>query len=594
MKKQPIISGKVIERAYEEYRGEAFLVNRRYQRKLVWGQEEKMAFVDSIVKGYPIPLFLFSKATYKGNERYEIIDGMQRLNAIFSYIENAFPNEQGEYFDLQTTALTKNLEETNILTQRKPVMDREKCVKLVSYELPFSIYEENDSKTIDEVFRRINANGQHLSRQEIRQAGAIGEFAQLVRQLSTVIRGDVSHEDILLLPQINEISIGKDINGKGIDPAGVFWVRENIITKEDLRQSMDEEVIADLIAGMTIKPIPPSRLSTLDSYYGFKSEDVDVSDRRIEQALETNPPEKVKQQFLYIYDEIRKIFYNRDTTIIEHIVNKRVYKGPRYFQVLFLALYNLLIVGERKIVDYDKFYAQLEKISSRTINISGGGGAWSGKEKNELVTATAAVLEEYTVKRNENDPMYYSYTTELETLLGQSKTENSQYDFKQGIHDLVTGELNEKLINKIFKTLTAMGNTEKGAVGYVILGVADNVDDERKISEKYGTSSVRVGSFFISGLDGEINEYYKGNADKYFAMIKSILEKQPLTEHYRRQIGSKIRLVDYHGKSVIIIRIENDNGAIMYDNNYYTRICANNDPLPVTAENMPAFFAKFI
>lgn len=32
MAKQPIINGKVVERAYEDYRSELFLVNRRYQR----------------------------------------------------------------------------------------------------------------------------------------------------------------------------------------------------------------------------------------------------------------------------------------------------------------------------------------------------------------------------------------------------------------------------------------------------------------------------------------------------------------------------------------------------------------------------------
>ncbi len=68
-------------------------------------------------------------------------------------------------------------------------------------------------------------------------------------------------------------------------------------------------------------------------------------------------------------------------------------------------------------------------------------------------------------ERTEKDPMHYSYATEIETLLKQSKTENTQYDFKQGIYDLVSGKRNDRLINKIFKTLTAMGNSEKNAVG---------------------------------------------------------------------------------------------------------------------------------
>lgn len=37
-----------------------------------------------------MPLFLFSVNEYKGQRRQEIIDGMQRLNAIFGFIENEF------------------------------------------------------------------------------------------------------------------------------------------------------------------------------------------------------------------------------------------------------------------------------------------------------------------------------------------------------------------------------------------------------------------------------------------------------------------------------------------------------------------------
>lgn len=45
---QPKINGKTVERAYEEYRNGVYLVNRRYQRKLVWNINEKEAFIDSL------------------------------------------------------------------------------------------------------------------------------------------------------------------------------------------------------------------------------------------------------------------------------------------------------------------------------------------------------------------------------------------------------------------------------------------------------------------------------------------------------------------------------------------------------------------
>jgi len=84
-----------------------FQVNRKYQRKLVWTIEEKRQFIDSIAKKYPIPLILLAMS----QNQYEIIDGMQRLNAIFSFIEGEFglfENDKECYFDLATMPTRMN------------------------------------------------------------------------------------------------------------------------------------------------------------------------------------------------------------------------------------------------------------------------------------------------------------------------------------------------------------------------------------------------------------------------------------------------------------------------------------------------------
>ena len=569
MAKQPIINGKIVERSYEDYRNDLYLVNRRYQRKLVWGIDEKQAFIDSLANGFPVPLFLFAKSSYKERECYEIIDGMQRLNAIFSFIENKYAASNGAYFDLTTTALTKVLLDSGVLQQKEPKLERNICVQIVSYELPYSIYDEHSPKIIDEVFRRINANGQHLSRQEIRQAGVVTEFSQLVRNISTRIRGDVSYNDFLLLSQMQHISIAKENNHGGIDPDQVFWVKENIITKEDLRQSIDEEQVADLLGAMLIDPIPPSNVRVLDEYYGYKNSDSVSRYQRIEELLAAVSAETLSDQFFCVFDEIKRIFQNRPKTIIGQMVSTRTYKGPRYFQVLFLSIFDLL------------------------IKISSGGGWWNQLEKRELIKATSANLAAYFIDRTEGDPMYYSYANELETLLKQSFTENTQYDFKQGIHALDTGKRNNSLVRKIFKTLTAMANLGKGATGYILLGIADKFDDAEKIREIYGTDYIRIGGFYVTGLNGEIDKYYT-DYDAYLMTIKNALNDMPISEHYRRQIGSKMRMVKYHEKAVIILKIVCDNGAVVFDNAYYTRNAASNDPSPVPAEEMPAFFAKFM
>lgn len=68
-------------------------MNRRYQRKLVWTLDEKQQFINTILHGYPVPLFLLVSS---GREKLgtigdkEIIDGLQRLEAIISFILNKY------------------------------------------------------------------------------------------------------------------------------------------------------------------------------------------------------------------------------------------------------------------------------------------------------------------------------------------------------------------------------------------------------------------------------------------------------------------------------------------------------------------------
>ena len=91
--------GVNVQSLYDDYRNGTLVVNRRYQRKLVWSVEEKKKLIHSILCDYPVPLLLFAERP--GTEQVEVIDGLQRLNAIFSYIENRFETDHG-FFNLET------------------------------------------------------------------------------------------------------------------------------------------------------------------------------------------------------------------------------------------------------------------------------------------------------------------------------------------------------------------------------------------------------------------------------------------------------------------------------------------------------------
>src|SRR4051812_2729068 len=87
---------KTLQTIYTWYAQDKLFVNRRYQRKLVWTLPEKQKLVDSVLAELPIPAVLMSE---REGGRYVIIDGLQRLHTLMSFVEQGFLTERDEYFD---------------------------------------------------------------------------------------------------------------------------------------------------------------------------------------------------------------------------------------------------------------------------------------------------------------------------------------------------------------------------------------------------------------------------------------------------------------------------------------------------------------
>jgi uncharacterized protein with ParB-like and HNH nuclease domain len=68
-------------------------VNAEYQRGVVWNDSQKKRLIDSVMRGYPIPLLYLHhiKREVAGfqNETLEVIDGQQRIEALDKFHEGA-------------------------------------------------------------------------------------------------------------------------------------------------------------------------------------------------------------------------------------------------------------------------------------------------------------------------------------------------------------------------------------------------------------------------------------------------------------------------------------------------------------------------
>ena len=387
------IKGESIQSLYGSYLKETFSVNRRYQRKLIWTIEEKRSFLDSIVNGYPVPLILLAEVKTEAGRKLEIIDGMQRMNAIMSFIDQEFDLD-GKYFDLDTMADTKFLKDSGKLTQKNDILDRKICAEIVRYQIPLSVYQESGGRHIDEVFRRLNSGGRHLSKQELRQAGAVSKFASIVRKLASNIRGDSSASDILDLNSMKNISITNRNLEYGISVEDIFWVKNNIITKEALRQSQDEEVIADIVAWVSANKGLRSSSDILNQLYNFDtdgSEETSISSA-IEIQIQKMNEDVVIDNIQFVFDKIMELVDYAGKTFNSLLFENQQAKISRYFQIVFYALYKLLVEEGKTIANWDKLVGLLDGAGDKVISLAAGGGNWSAKEKQTQSDALYGVI----------------------------------------------------------------------------------------------------------------------------------------------------------------------------------------------------------
>jgi len=83
-----------IEELLELRKNNMLSANAEYQRGAVWRKPQKKRLIDSILRGYPISVIylhhIHREVAGHTKDDFEIIDGQQRINAIYEFSEGAF------------------------------------------------------------------------------------------------------------------------------------------------------------------------------------------------------------------------------------------------------------------------------------------------------------------------------------------------------------------------------------------------------------------------------------------------------------------------------------------------------------------------
>jgi hypothetical protein len=156
---------------HQLYKGNQLTLAPEFQRNAIWPRAAKAYLIDTILNDRPIPLLFFQRAAsaQSGLPGYAVIDGQQRLRAIFEFLDDRFPLAPGS-----NKAISKKR-----FSELSPNLQ----TRIANYDLvieELSGYSEGD---IRDMFVRINRYVVALSPQELRHAKGEGKFHDFVEEL---------------------------------------------------------------------------------------------------------------------------------------------------------------------------------------------------------------------------------------------------------------------------------------------------------------------------------------------------------------------------------------------------------------------------
>ncbi len=482
--------------------------------------------------------------------------------------------EDGKYFSVKDYTFAQSISDKRIFEVATGVenITQEIVSEFISYQFPVTIFESNNTEDINETFRRINANGKHLSAQEVRQAGNVSQLSQLVREISCEIRGDVSKEK-LLLSEMPTISIdSKNISvGYGVVADETFWCKQGVLTAANVRDSEDEQFVADIIISVLLEQPLAASKTEFNNYYGVGQTD---KSKELEIKINAIGKENIKRNFKTVFSYIMNFCDDCLLgTKMKNVLNPNSGSNPvkEAFYTIFMSFYDLIINKNMEPFDNIEIKNAIYNLHSkipRTNNYT------TTKVRIKNINLTTGLIQNYFKISSNTFRSSTSYIIDFQNYLMKSKVESSNYDFKQGLFDL--GNKERKINNKTFedsiiKNIAAMANLGKNQKGFLFIGVTDKEEDTKRVEEIDFIKGIpRYYGFGVVGLEREA-KLKNVTIDEYISEITSKISESELPNDIKVQVTKNITPITYSDRTVLMIEVKSGNEPIYYKECMYIR-----------------------
>lgn len=184
------------------------LIVPEFQRDYVWTFSNCSRLIDSILLNLPIPNIFVFKVVEKGEEKYILVDGMQRITTIDQFEEGTWKQSGKE------RKFKINLKTSNWYNKNFANLDENDRQFFYDYPLSVMIFEtsaksDTESKNvIFSVFERINTGSEKLTEQEIRNTLYRGKCLEKLKEV-------IDSKDVFY--RLIELDAGMQKRGKDLD-----------------------------------------------------------------------------------------------------------------------------------------------------------------------------------------------------------------------------------------------------------------------------------------------------------------------------------------------------------------------------------------
>lgn len=150
--------------------GRAIDIEPHYQRRHRWSIQKQSALIESFLLNVPVPPIYLAEDKLG---RYSVVDGKQRLTAIYEFLEGKFALHKLETFSEAEGLYFNQLPE-----------DIRNALAIRPYLRVITILKQSDPLLKYEVFIRLNRGGESMEPQELRNVAFRGPLNDLIVRLS--------------------------------------------------------------------------------------------------------------------------------------------------------------------------------------------------------------------------------------------------------------------------------------------------------------------------------------------------------------------------------------------------------------------------